>query len=210
MKKLLTLLGSVAIVGSSAAVAVACETRPFTVRVNGRADVTPESSDVMVGDQPSVELSREQLIEELDKKEKELKQKLGEASRKYSGLTKKAGQGPIQDQNLADEIDKAEAEVATISREYTEVANKLKELKGLSTETPKAEPGKEKEKAEPGKEKEKAEPGKEKEKAEPGKEKEKAEPGKEKEKAEPGKEKEKAEPGKEKEKAEPGKEKEKA
>nr|VZK65393.1 hypothetical protein MF5292_00568 [Mycoplasma feriruminatoris]VZR75536.1 hypothetical protein MF5294_00566 [Mycoplasma feriruminatoris]VZR97955.1 hypothetical protein MF5293_00564 [Mycoplasma feriruminatoris] len=37
MKKLLTLLGSVAIVGSSAAVAVACETRALSslVRRNG-------------------------------------------------------------------------------------------------------------------------------------------------------------------------------
>nr|VZS00425.1 hypothetical protein MF5582_00590 [Mycoplasma feriruminatoris] len=75
MKKLLTLLGSVAIVGSSAAVAVACENRPFSFKVKGEGTVTPENaaqnSDAMVGDQPSVgEMSKEELINELEKKKK--------------------------------------------------------------------------------------------------------------------------------------------
>ncbi|WP_347938190.1 lipoprotein [Mycoplasma feriruminatoris] len=73
MKKLLTLLGSVAIVGSSAAVAVACENRPFTFKASGevKPQSQPQGDEVMLGDQPGAgEVSKEELIKELEKKKK--------------------------------------------------------------------------------------------------------------------------------------------
>ncbi|WFQ94449.1 Vmc-like lipoprotein signal peptide domain-containing protein [Mycoplasma feriruminatoris] len=171
MKKLLTLLGSVAIVGSSAAVAVACENRPFSALVKKSTeskpqtlDSSPEGIDGMVGDQPRDE---DAIRKELEEKLREAKETVNKtmadfrsSQEKYSKLTAKYHRnGTGIDSTKADEIDKAESELGEAMRKYHAAKQKLEELKDYASNNgiivePKKEDqaGKEKEKVEPKKE----------------------------------------------------------
>ncbi|CBW54101.1 Hypothetical protein, predicted lipoprotein [Mycoplasma mycoides subsp. capri LC str. 95010] len=149
MKKLLTLLGSVAVIGSTAAVAIACEGKPFTALKKGiESDIKSQNSEAsenrekMLADQPA-EGENENLekeIEEAEKAVKEAEKGLRKANQDYQDALKKGkpyetgnqdGKAP---KDITDEIDKTEGELKNAIQKLKEAKEKLEKLKPTNKE----------------------------------------------------------------------------
>ncbi|UZK63956.1 lipoprotein, (VlcA) [Mycoplasma mycoides subsp. capri] len=131
-------------IGSTAAVAIACENRPFTVKVNGQAEVTPESasqnSELMVGDGPKAgeidESENSKLKKQIDdaaKTVKEKEERVKQASRKYSEASNKGrpyeqGNGNAP-KDIVDKINETEKELLKAQKELETAKQKLQKLR---------------------------------------------------------------------------------
>ncbi|WP_409260602.1 lipoprotein [Mycoplasma mycoides] len=142
IKKLLTLLGSVAVIGSTAAVAIACEGKPLSVvkkehkeetkTLESKKELESDSEKLQAGQSGefSEKASYEEEKKELLKKEKELKQKLRDANQKYQDLIKEYGKGPL-DTEKGKKLDKVESELEKANNDYENIKKEFEKL-GLS------------------------------------------------------------------------------
>ncbi|WP_265496738.1 lipoprotein [Mycoplasma mycoides] len=155
MKKLLTLLGSVAVIGSTAAVAIACEGKPLSVVVNKEAgkeskaqtlestEKTKSEGENEVGQPNNGETAKlkkqigeaEKAVEDAKKDYAEAKENQRKANQNYQNALEKgkpykekekAGQVPKE---IWDEIQKTENELSSVAKKYTEAELKLKAAK---------------------------------------------------------------------------------
>ncbi|WP_369525680.1 lipoprotein [Mycoplasma mycoides] len=153
IKKLLTLLGSVAVIGSTAAVAIACEGKTLGVVVKnagtpevkdqkqilseessdeGRQDSSTEKSagSPSVGKNSEEEMKKE--LEEVEKAYKDAKKELRDANQKYQDALKEGK--PYENKGnlpptIADKIDKAEQALTLVNKKFTEIEKKWKRTK---------------------------------------------------------------------------------
>lgn len=154
MKKLLTLLGSVAVIGSTAAVAIACEGKPLSVVVKKAADSgtlsqkseqsdearQDSSTEKSAGSSDVGKTSEEEMKKELEEVEKayeDAKKELREANQKYQDALKEGE--PYKDkgnlpQTIADKIDKSEQALGLVNKKFTEIEKKWKELNPIKGE----------------------------------------------------------------------------
>ncbi|WP_369525658.1 lipoprotein [Mycoplasma mycoides] len=149
IKKLLTLLGSVAVIGSTAAVAIACEGKTLGVVVKnaGTPEVkdqkqilSEESSDEgKSASQPGKNANNEEFKKQLGEAEKlvkEKEEKVKQASRKYSEASNKgrpyeqgSGNAPKE---IVDKINESEKELLKAQNELKDAKHKLFGLRDKS------------------------------------------------------------------------------
>ncbi|QVK02390.1 lipoprotein [Mycoplasma mycoides subsp. capri] len=148
MKKLLTLLGSVAVISSTAAVAIACEGKPLSLTIKSDSkelknqlessaeESNGEAKNKAQGDEPGTsEEDKEKLNEELEKAKKDFEdakkesrlvnQSYQDALKKGKPYEEKPGTLPRE---ISKEIDDAENKVKEVNQKLVEAKEKLEKL----------------------------------------------------------------------------------
>lgn len=138
MKKLLTLLGSVGLVASTATVAIACEDKPLTInlgkekakskptnQVSEKAENPPQADQPIVGE--STDKNKEQELKEAKEAIKKAKEKLRLANKEYNEALKK---GDSSKKETIDKIYEIEKELTKSGQELKEAEEKLKKIEG--------------------------------------------------------------------------------
>ncbi|WP_434329487.1 lipoprotein [Mycoplasma capricolum subsp. capricolum] len=136
MKKLLALLGSVGLVVSTAAVAVACEDKPFTINLGKEKPKSKPTNQVSEkvesapqADQPiedkSVKETKKKEIDDAKEAVKKAKEKLRLANRGYVEALKK---GDTSKKETIDQIHETEKELTKSAQELKEAEEKLKKI----------------------------------------------------------------------------------
>ncbi|WP_265503568.1 lipoprotein, (VlcA) [Mycoplasma mycoides] len=147
-------MGSVAVIGSTAAVAIACEGKTLTALKKGiESDIKSQNSEAsenrekMLADQPSEKENLEKEVKEAEKTVEEAKKGLRKANQDYQDALKKGKPYEAGDQvgkapkDITDEIDKTGGELKKAIQKLEEAKEKLEKLKPtnkeLKSETPK-------------------------------------------------------------------------
>ncbi|WP_265494530.1 lipoprotein, (VlcB) [Mycoplasma mycoides] len=144
-------MGSVAVIGSTAAVAIACEGKTFSKIVNKSG--TPEAQALESKQEAEAEIEKkpnkpggsdestqdlrkqvsdaEEAVKEAEKEATKAKQNLRDANQKYQDALKKgteSGKTPL-DPEIGKEIDRTESEVSNADKKAKEAEQKLKNAK---------------------------------------------------------------------------------